>query len=128
MFIYFWNYAASIVITCKSVSKRSSSFVIVITQIRTFSLNLGTFNKNYETSKYFLGRSFEKYRVLTLSANPQNGKTHSSNSSAKADELFERVWTFCESLARKRLRRTKMGLGQRVKLSPINVDSNDTKW
>ena len=26
---------------------------------------------------------------------PQNGQTHSNNSSARADELFERVWPFC---------------------------------
>ena len=34
--------------------------------------------------------------MLTLSApTPQNGQTHSNNSSAIADKLFERVWTFC---------------------------------
>ena len=34
---------------------------------------------------------------LTLKAPiSQNGQTHSNNSSAKADELFECVWPFCE--------------------------------
>ena len=34
--------------------------------------------------------------VLTLYApTPQNGQTHSDNSSAKADGLFEYVWPFC---------------------------------
>ena len=52
--------AASIVITYKSLSKRSRAFERVITQIRTFSLNLSTFNKKLETIKYFLERSFQK--------------------------------------------------------------------
>ena len=61
MLIHFWNYAASIaVITYKSVSKRSRTFITVIMQIRTFSLNLGTSNKNFETTKYSLKRSFQK--------------------------------------------------------------------
>ena len=35
--------------------------------------------------------------LLTLKAPiPQNGQTHSNNSSATADELFERVWPFCK--------------------------------
>ena len=34
--------------------------MIVITQNRTFSLNLGTSNKNFETTKYSLERSFQK--------------------------------------------------------------------
>ena len=42
------------------VSKRSRTFITVITQIRTFSLNLGTSNKNFETTKYSLERSFQK--------------------------------------------------------------------
>ena len=41
MFIHIENYVASIVITSKSVSKRSRTFTTVITQIITFSLNLG---------------------------------------------------------------------------------------
>ena len=37
------------------------------------------------------------YRYLTLKALiPQNGQTHSNNSSTKADELFECVWPFCK--------------------------------
>ena len=60
MFIHFWNYTASIVITYKSVSKRSHTFITVITWIRIFSLNLGIFNKNLETTKYSLERYFQK--------------------------------------------------------------------
>ena len=44
-------YAASIAFTCERVSKRSATFITVITQIRTFSSNLGTSNKNFETTK-----------------------------------------------------------------------------
>ena len=48
----------------------------------------------YWMFKYLIG-----YRTLVcldlflnpLSANPKNGQTHSNNSSAVADELFERV-------------------------------------
>ena len=32
----------------------------VITQIRAFPLNLSTSNKNFETTKYSLERSFQK--------------------------------------------------------------------
>ena len=35
------------------------------------------------------------YSFYSLSANPQNGQTHSISSSAIADELFECVWPFC---------------------------------
>ena len=35
-------------------------YITVITQIRTFSLSLGTSNKNFETTKYSLERSFQK--------------------------------------------------------------------
>ena len=63
MFIHFWNYAGGIVFTCKSVSKRSCTFVTVITKIRTFSLNLGTSIKNFETIKYSLERSFQKKNI-----------------------------------------------------------------
>ena len=49
-----------IAITRESVSKRSCTFIAVITQIRTFSLNLGTSNKSFETTKYFLKRSVQK--------------------------------------------------------------------
>ena len=42
------------------MSKRSRTFITVITQIRTFSLNLGTSNKNLETTKDSLERSFQK--------------------------------------------------------------------
>ena len=35
------------------------------------------------------------YVFNPLSAVPQNGQTHSNNSSAFADELFECVWPFC---------------------------------
>ena len=30
-----------------------------------------------------------------LRPTPQNGQTHSNNSLAKGDELFESVWPFC---------------------------------
>ena len=59
-FIHFWNYAANIVITCKSVGKRSCTFITVIMQIRIFSLNLGISNKKFETTKYSLEKSFQK--------------------------------------------------------------------
>ena len=68
--IHFWNYAASIVFTCKSVIKRLCAFITVITQIKIFSLNSGTSNKNFETTKYFKIFS-EKHFVLTL--NVQHG-------------------------------------------------------
>ena len=42
------------------VSKRPRTFITVITQITTFSLNLAASNKNYETTKYSLERSFQK--------------------------------------------------------------------
>ena len=42
------------------VSKRSRTFITVITQTRTFSLNLDTSNKNFETNKYSQERSFQK--------------------------------------------------------------------
>ena len=43
-----------------------------------------------------------------LSSNPQNGQTHSHNSSSKADKLIECVWPFC-------------GVGaQRVKWDTLN--------
>ena len=38
----FWNYVASIVITCKSVSKGSCTFITVIAQLKAFFLNLST--------------------------------------------------------------------------------------
>ena len=60
MFIHFWDYAASITFTCKSVSKRSCTFITVITQIRTFFFNLGTSNKNFEATKYSSGKIFSK--------------------------------------------------------------------
>ena len=35
-------------------------------------------------------------QIQTLSAQtPENGQTHSNNSSAFANELFECVWLFC---------------------------------
>ena len=42
------------------VSKRSRTFITMFTQIITFSLNLGTSNKNFETIKCSLERSFQK--------------------------------------------------------------------
>ena len=48
-----------IVITCKSVSKQLRTFLTVITQITIFSLNLGTFNNNFKTATFFMGRSFQ---------------------------------------------------------------------
>ena len=60
MFINFWKCVTSIVITCKSVNKRSRTSIRLITLIMTFSLNLGTSNQNFETTKYSLKRSFQK--------------------------------------------------------------------
>ena len=34
--------------------------------------------------------------VNPLATTPQNSQTHSNNSSATADKLFECVWPFCE--------------------------------
>ena len=42
------------------MGKRSRTFIIVITQSHTFSLNLGTSNKNFEATKYFPGKFFQK--------------------------------------------------------------------
>ena len=69
--IHSWSYAASIAFTCKSVIKWSCTFITVITQIKIFSLNLGTSNKNFETTKYFKFFS-EKHFVLAL--NVQHGE------------------------------------------------------
>ena len=33
--------------------------------------------------------------INPLSANPKNGQTHSNNSPAFADKLFECAWPFC---------------------------------
>ena len=46
--------------TCKSVGKRSGNFITVITQIRTFSLNLATSKNIFETTEYCQERSFQK--------------------------------------------------------------------
>ena len=43
--------------TCKSVSKRSYTFITVVAQIRAFFLNLGTSNKSFKTTKYPLEKS-----------------------------------------------------------------------
>ena len=34
-------------------------------------------------------------KINSLAPSPQNGQTHSNNSSAKGGELFECVWPFC---------------------------------
>ena len=44
----------------KVLVKDHALLLTVVTQIRTFSLNLGTSNKNFETTKYSLERSFQK--------------------------------------------------------------------
>ena len=44
MFIYFRNHAASIAITCKSVSKGSRTFIIVKKNFFEFFSNLEAFN------------------------------------------------------------------------------------
>ena len=44
------------------MSKGSRTFIKVIMQIKTFSLNLGTSNKNFEPTKYSLERSFQDYQ------------------------------------------------------------------
>ena len=45
-------------------------------------------------------RTFYAQNIMSLlfnhlSANPENGQTHSNSLLASADELFECVWTFC---------------------------------
>ena len=43
-----------------------------------------------------MSKSVSNSVMLTLKApTPQNGQTHSNNSSATADKLFEWVWPFC---------------------------------
>ena len=45
-----------------------------------------------------IGRSYEIINVIILTLyaqTPQNGQTHSSNSSADGNELFECDWSFC---------------------------------
>ena len=49
-----------LLLACKSVSKRSCTFITVIKQVRTFSLNLITSIKNFQTTKYSLERSLQK--------------------------------------------------------------------
>ena len=44
----------------KVLVKDHALLLTVVTQIRTFSLNLGTSNKNFETTKYSMERSFQK--------------------------------------------------------------------
>ena len=56
----FLNYDTSIVITSKNVSKRPRTFITVITQIKTFILNLDTSNKKLEATKCSLERFFQK--------------------------------------------------------------------
>ena len=45
---------------------RSCTFITVIGQIMTFFLNLDTSNKNFETTKYSLGRSFQKQLYIYI--------------------------------------------------------------
>ena len=54
----FLNYAASFVVICKSASKNHALFLTVITQVTTFSLNVGTSNKNFKANKFSRERSF----------------------------------------------------------------------
>ena len=43
-----------------------------------------------------MSKSVSNSVMLTLKApTPQNGQTHSNNSSTTADKLFEWVWPFC---------------------------------
>ena len=46
----------------ESVRKRLHTFITVIMQIRACSLNLGTSNENFKTTKCTLERSFQKER------------------------------------------------------------------
>ena len=41
----------------------------------------------------FLGKGADYFSITLLT--PKNGRTHSNNSLAVADELFECVWPFC---------------------------------
>ena len=55
-------------------------------------------------NNFFLSQFFAKPNFVVLvwkyfeflASSPQNGQTHSNNSSAVVDELFEFVWPFCK--------------------------------
>ena len=49
-----------LVLLVKVWVKDDATFITVNTQIMTFSLNLGLSNKNFQTNKYSLERSFQK--------------------------------------------------------------------
>ena len=53
------SFMPQVLLSFVSLSKRSRTFMTVLRN-RTFSLNLGTSNKNFETTKYPLRRSFQK--------------------------------------------------------------------
>ena len=58
------------------------------------TISMSKNGKSYFAKNEF---AFEALTVLCYWApTPQNGKTHSNNSSATADELFESVWPFCK--------------------------------
>ena len=50
--------------------------------------------KNYMASIATKTIQTIKMLLISLTPTPQNGQTHSNNSSAIADELFECVWPF----------------------------------
>ena len=50
---------------------------------------------NKMIDKDLIFESYSSRYFNPLSANPQNVQTHSKNSSATADDRFERVWSFC---------------------------------
>ena len=49
-----------VLLLLKSASSRSSTFITMMMQIRTFSLNSGFSDKNFETATYLLERPFQK--------------------------------------------------------------------
>ena len=95
MFFHFWNYAASVLITYKRVGKRSRTFIIVITQSHTFSLNLGTSNKNFEATKYFPGKFFQKEQEYQIKKNRKFPEKYCVLSFIAWFYFLVFAWKFC---------------------------------
>ena len=73
-------------------------FFIIFVKMRKFLRFWLSNNRLHKKIFSNILQIFEKIidEVLTLSApNLQNDQTHSNNSSAKANDLFEDVWPFC---------------------------------
>ena len=56
-----------VLLLLKSASSRSSTFITMMMQIRTFSLNSGFSDKNFETATYLLERPFQKVQETFFS-------------------------------------------------------------